>query len=94
LGGKYVESISVLRLLSFSIFFNSVGTMLGSLSMIALGYASAYSRFIAILLAASIMLNLILIPRFMHNGAALTALITSIFMAVMSVLILKRRELS
>lgn len=91
LGGKYVESISVLRLLSFSLFFNSVGTMLGSLSMIALGYASVYSRFIAILLAASIILNLILIPRFMHNGAALTLLITSIFMAVMAVLILKRK---
>lgn len=91
LGGKYTDSIAVLRILSFSIFFNSIGTMLGSLSMLALGYTNLYSKYITILLAVSVCLNLILIPRFMQNGAALTVLLTTILMAVMSTYFLKSK---
>lgn len=76
---EYAEAVLPLRIIMASLFFVFINFPIGSL-LNACDRQKANTRNMALILFLSIVLNLILIPKFQSVGASLTVLLTNVFM--------------
>jgi PST family polysaccharide transporter len=94
LGEKYINSIGVFKILSFSLFFQSIALIFGIQIMLSLGYKKAYSIIIFTAFILNIVLIYFLSIRFSQVGCAMSVLISQIFITISTMLYLKFKGVS
>jgi O-antigen/teichoic acid export membrane protein len=82
-GSEFESSVAPLRLLGFMAVLYGVNAFAG-MSLIARYRPGAYARLLAPVIAVNVALNLILIPRYGANGAAVDALASSVLLAALA----------
>ncbi|AEE14483.1 polysaccharide biosynthesis protein [Thermodesulfobium narugense DSM 14796] len=91
-GKDYQNSISVFRILSFLPFIITLGTILGTLTMVNFGYKKIFTQIIMIGSIINIFLSLILVPIFKDVGTAYSVVITEIFITLADFIYLFKNE--
>lgn len=76
LGNKYLESIPILRILSFLPFIISLSNVFGIQTMLPFNYKKAFTNILVIAGFINIFLSIVLVPLFKHIGASISVLIT------------------
>jgi len=91
LGERFIESINLLRILSFLLLPISIGSIIGTQYMLPIGMDKQYKTPVIIGVVVNIILNIILIKSFASNGAALASVISEFaVVSTMVVLTFKR----
>lgn len=91
-GIEAIESASTLRIMSISVIFTCLNTILGSYIMISLGADKIYSKIMLLAGVVHIVATSTLVLFFASNGAAIGILFTEFFMASLMILILMHRN--
>ncbi|MEN8908006.1 MAG: flippase [Clostridiales bacterium] len=89
LGNNYSNSVNVFKILSLSLFFQSIALIFGIQTMLSLGYKKAYSIIIIFAFFLNIFLIYVLSYNFNQNGCATAVLISEIFIALSTIIYLK-----
>jgi len=89
LGNKYVESVPVLRILSFLPFIIGLSNIFGIQTMLTFDYKKAFSNILISASIINIILAFILVPYYQHIGISVSVLISEIFVTVSMFLYLK-----
>jgi O-antigen/teichoic acid export membrane protein len=84
---EYIEALNALRIIMIAMPFIFINFPIGAL-LNACDRQKANTRNMGIVLITSIILNLILIPKFNASGAALTVLISNFLMFILGILII------
>ncbi|WP_022850399.1 flippase [Limisalsivibrio acetivorans] len=74
LGADFGESVVILRILSFYLFFFSVNNLLGIQTLVCLGMGGAFLRLTLIARGAGLVLSIIMVPLLGKTGAAIALL--------------------
>jgi PST family polysaccharide transporter len=91
LGSKYVESISVLRVLAFLPFIIALSNIFGIQTMLTFNYKRAFSN---ILISASVInafLTFVLVPRYQHIGVSFAVLTSELFVTISMFIYLQKK---
>jgi len=91
LGGQYLESIKVLRILSFLPFIVGLSNIFGIQTMLTFDYKKAFSNILIIASLINITLAFILVPFFFHIGIAFAVLISETFVTIVMFVYLQRK---
>ncbi len=91
LGRQYMESVTVLRILSFLIFLIALSNIFGILTMLTFDYKRAFSRILVIAGLLNIILALFLAPHYKHIGISIAVLITESFVTIAMYLFLRSK---
>jgi PST family polysaccharide transporter len=94
LGSGYLPSITTIRILSLLPFLVILSSVFGILIMLPMGYKA---EFMKILWGASIInitFALILVPKLKHNGTAISATITEMYVTLTMWLFLRRKRIT
>jgi O-antigen/teichoic acid export membrane protein len=90
-GSQYQESAVVLKFLSFLPFIIGLSNIFGIQTMLAFNFKRAFSFILVLAGLLNLILIFILIPFFQQNGAALSLLITEIFVTASMFYYLKNK---
>jgi len=82
LGGRYSESVAVLRILSFLPFVIALSNIFGIQTMLNLGYKKAFSRILIGASLLNIVLAFILVPPFRQTGISFAVLVSETVVTV------------
>ncbi|MBR1769189.1 MAG: flippase [Bacteroidales bacterium] len=77
-GKDFIPSILVSQIMSFTIFFIALSNVLGIQLLFPLGYMNTVVKSVSIGCLIDLLLCLILIPKFAHNGASLAYLLAEL----------------
>lgn len=91
LGGQYLESIKVLRILSFLPFIVGLSNIFGIQTMLTFDYKKAFSNILIIASLINITLAFILVPFFFHIGIAFAVVISETFVTIVMFVYLQRK---
>ncbi|HRU63670.1 MAG TPA: flippase [Paludibacteraceae bacterium] len=91
LGGQYLESIKVLRILSFLPFIVGLSNIFGIQTMLTFDYKKAFSNILIIASLINITLAFILVPFFFHIGIAFAVVISETFVTIAMFVYLQRK---
>jgi len=91
LGGQYLESIKVLRILSFLPFIVGLSNIFGIQTMLTFDYKKAFSNILIIASLINITLAFILVPFFFHIGIAFSVVISETFVTIAMFVYLQRK---
>ena len=91
LGNQYIESVFVLRILSFLPFIVALSNIFGIQTMLTFNYKKAFSKILIIASFINILLAFILVPFYQHIGISLAVLISEIFVTVSMFLYLHKK---
>lgn len=83
-GNSYIESQTSLCILSIAIFFSLFSTLFNQCVLLLFGREKVFLKSSIISALINVCLNLILIPLFSENGAAITTLLSEIIMTAMN----------
>ncbi|ANW94968.1 hypothetical protein AXE80_01075 [Wenyingzhuangia fucanilytica] len=86
LGERFIQSINLLRILSFILLPISIGSIIGTQYMLPIGMDKQYKTPVLIGVTVNIILNIILISAISSNGAAIASVISEF--SVMSTMII------
>ncbi|MEO1785334.1 flippase [Thermodesulfobium sp. 4217-1] len=90
-GNQYIESVVILRILSFLPFIIALSNIFGIQTMLTFGYKKAFSRILILASAINIILSIILIPIYQANGTAFSVLISEIFVTATMFIYLQKK---
>lgn len=79
LGKEYLQSIIILRIISFLPFIIYLSNLFGIQTMLNFSYNKQFTIIISIAAIISLTLSLLLVPKYFEIGTAITSLITEIF---------------
>ena len=91
LGGQYLESIKVLRILSFLPFIVGLSNIFGIQTMLTFDYKKSFSNILIIASLINITLAFILVPFFFHIGIAFSVVISETFVTIAMFVYLQRK---
>lgn len=91
LGGQYLESIKVLRILSFLPFIVGLSNIFGIQTMLTFDYKKAFSNILIIASLINITLAFILVPFFFHIGISFAVVISETFVTIAMFVYLQRK---
>jgi PST family polysaccharide transporter len=91
LGDQYLESILVLKILSFLPFIIALSNIFGIQTMLTFGYKEAFSKILITASLINILLAFILVPLYKHVGISFAVLISEIFVTVSMFLYLQHK---
>jgi PST family polysaccharide transporter len=91
-GNHAIQSVGVLRIMSISIVFTCLNTILGSYIMLPLGAEKSYSKILLLAGFFHIAATSVLVAFFGYNGAAIGILVTEFFMAALMILLLMNKN--
>jgi len=83
-GKAFAPAVTVVRIMSPLIFLVGLSNIFGMQILIPVGKESLLLKSVTVGMVVSISLNLILIPLYRHNGAAITNIITEIFVTTLT----------
>lgn len=89
LSDQFIDSIDIVKILSFIAFLKSLTVLLGSGFMIAIQREGPYIVMIWISLVINVSLNLFFIPKFGANGAAIASVISEVFLMICLIMAVK-----
>jgi len=90
-GNQYIESVIILRILSFLPFIIALSNIFGIQTMLTFGYKKAFSRILILASIINVILSIILIPLYQANGTAFSVLISEIFVTTSMFIYLQRK---
>ncbi|WP_457623163.1 flippase [Persephonella sp.] len=82
LGDKYIESIIVVKILSFLPFVIALSNIFGIQTMVTLNYKKAFSNILISASIINIILALTLVPIYKHIGISTSVLISEVFVTI------------
>lgn len=91
LGGQYLESIKVLRILSFLPFIVGLSNIFGIQTLLTFDYKKAFSNILIIASLINITLAFILVPFFFHIGIAFAVVISETFVTIAMFVYLQKK---
>lgn len=91
LGEQFIESITVIRILAFLIFAKGVGHIFLLQTMLNFKHDRAVFKIVIIAAVISIIVAFLLIPTFLHKGAAFAALIPEVIMLLFSAIFVEKK---
>lgn len=92
LGKDYLNSIEVLKILSFLPFIISLSNVFGIQLMLNTGHSKEFNRIISAAAFINLILIFVFVPQINEKGAALSMLITEIFVTVsMGIFVIRRK---
>ncbi|HHW58018.1 MAG TPA: flippase [Clostridia bacterium] len=91
LGNQYIESVVILRIMSFLPFIIALSNIFGIQTMLTFGYKKAFSRILILASVMNVILSIILIPMYQANGTAFSVLISEIFVTVTMFIYLQKK---
>jgi PST family polysaccharide transporter len=92
-GKDFIESITILRIMSFLPFIVALSNIAGIQTMLTFGKDKAFSVILLIASLVSLLLSIILVPLFKHYGTAITVVIVEVFVTTSMIFYLKRQGL-
>lgn len=92
-GNAYEASVTVLRVLAFLPFIIMLSNLYGIQIMLNLGFSKSFNKIITIAAVINLLGMFIFVPIFWENGAALSMLITEIFVTTTMYYFVKSRKL-
>jgi O-antigen/teichoic acid export membrane protein len=93
-GGKFMEAAECLKIMAFAPFFIGISIVLGNQALLALKMDKYLLIITSVGAGLSISLNIILVPVFLQNGAALSWLITEFFIMICFYLVLLKKKIN
>ena len=91
LGKQFKESIDVIRILSVLIFAKGVGHIFLIQTMLNFGYDKYVFQIVLFAAMTSVVCSFILIPTFLHKGAAISAVIPELLMLILSASFIEKK---
>uniref|UniRef100_A0A7C5V3T7 Flippase n=1 Tax=Caldicellulosiruptor owensensis TaxID=55205 RepID=A0A7C5V3T7_9FIRM len=93
LGQEYLPSIPTLRILSFLPFIVSISQIFGILIMVPMGFKKEFMKILWGASIINIIFALILVPSLKHNGSAISATITEIYVTLTMWFFLRKKKI-
>lgn len=90
-GNQYIESVIILRIMSFLPFIIALSNIFGIQTMLTFGYKKAFSRILILASVMNVILSIILIPIYQANGTAFSVLSSEIFVTTSMFIYLQRK---
>ncbi|MFV9567099.1 flippase [Thermoanaerobacter mathranii] len=90
-GNQYIESVIILRVMSFLPFIIALSNIFGIQTMLTFGYKKAFSRILILASVMNVILSIILIPIYQANGTAFSVLSSEIFVTTSMFIYLQRK---
>jgi PST family polysaccharide transporter len=94
LGEKYLQSVIVLKIMSFLPFIIMLSNILGIQTMVTLGYKKVFSNILISAGIINLVLAFILVPLYQHVGISIAVLISEIFVTVVMFIYLTNRGIN
>lgn len=91
LGSQYIDSIIILKILSFLPFIIALSNMFGIQTMLTFNYKKAFSNILICAGIINILLAFILVPLYQNIGISFAVLISEIFVTVSMFIYLQRK---
>lgn len=88
-GSDYLEAITPMRILMPTLIFSSLSQILGSQYSVSVGKEKNLMKAVIIGAVVNIVMNLLLIPKFSYNGAAIGTLIAEITQCLIQMILAK-----
>lgn len=93
-GKDYLQSIFVLRIISFLPFIIYLSNLFGIQTMLNLSYNKQFTVIISLAALVNIILTFLLVPLYQELGSAISVLITEIFVTVSIIIFLMKKGFS